>query len=53
VSNLDDEIIAGNVAQLGGLIDRGMGRTALPDYTSDATLATLDQVPVLFNRLGW
>jgi 2-haloacid dehalogenase len=25
----------------------------LPDYTPDATLATLDQVPVLFNRLGW
>ena len=108
--NTDDEIIAGNVAQLDGLIDRvvtaqqagaykpsrkifdyafdalgvtkddvvhicasphldhaaareigfrcvwidrGTGRTVLPDYTPDATLATLDQVPVLFNRLGW
>jgi 2-haloacid dehalogenase len=110
VSNTDDEIIAGNVAQLGGLIDRvvtaqqagaykpsrkifdyafdslgvtkddvvhicasprldhaaarevgfrcvwidrGTGRMLLPDYTPDATLPTLDQVPVLFNRLGW
>ncbi|MEA3093780.1 MAG: 2-haloacid dehalogenase [Caballeronia sp.] len=110
VSNTDDGIIAGNVAQLGGLIDRvvtaqqagaykpsrkifdyafdslgvakddvvhicasphldhaaarevgfrcvwidrGTGRTMLPDYTPDATLPTLDQVPVLFNRLGW
>jgi 2-haloacid dehalogenase len=110
VSNTDDGIIAGNVAQLGGLIDRvvtaqqagaykpsrkifdyafdslgvtkddvvhicasphldhaaarevgfrcvwidrGTGRTVLPDYTPDATLPTLDQVPVLFNRLGW
>jgi 2-haloacid dehalogenase len=110
VSNTDDGIIAGNVAPLGGLIDRvvtaqqagaykpsreifdyafdslgvakddvvhicasphldhaaarevgfscawidrGTGRTMLPDYTPDATLPTLDQVPVLFNRLGW
>jgi 2-haloacid dehalogenase len=110
VSNTDDDIIAGNVAQLGGLIDRvitaqqagaykpsrklfdyafdklgvtkdevvhicasphldhaaareigfrcvwidrGTGRTALPGYTPDATLATLDQVPVFFNQFGW
>jgi 2-haloacid dehalogenase len=110
VSNTDDDIIAGNVAQLGGLIDRvitaqqagaykpsrklfdyafdklgvtkdevvhicasphldhaaareigfrcvwidrGTGRTALPGYTPDATLVTLDQVPVLFNQFGW
>jgi 2-haloacid dehalogenase len=110
VSNTDDDIIAGNVAQLGGYIDRvitaqqagaykparklfdyayaqlgatrndvvhicaspkldhaaardigfrcvwidrGTGRRLLPDYTPDATLATLDQVPVLFNKLGW
>jgi 2-haloacid dehalogenase len=110
VSNTDDDIIAGNVAQLGGTIDRvitaqqagaykpaprlfeyahaalgvaahevvhicasphldhaaartlgfrcvwidrGTGRTCLPDYTPDATLATLDRVPVLFEQLGW
>ncbi|WP_433695386.1 haloacid dehalogenase type II [Paraburkholderia phenoliruptrix] len=110
VSNTDDDIIAGNVAQLGGLIDRvitaqqagaykpdrrlfdyahaqlgvtrdevvhicasphldhaaardvgfrcvwidrGTGRTLLPDYTPDATLSTLDQVPLLFATLGW
>ena len=110
VSNTDDDIIAGNVAQLGGYIDRvitaqqagaykparrlfdyahetlgvrpnevvhicasphldhaaardigfrcvwidrGSGRTVLPDYTPDKTLATLDQVPVLFKTLGW
>jgi 2-haloacid dehalogenase len=110
VSNTDDDIIAGNVAQLGGYIDRvitaqqagaykparrlfeyaheqlgitkddlvhicasphldhaaardigfrcvwidrGTGRTLLPDYTPDATLATLDQVPALFASLGW
>jgi 2-haloacid dehalogenase len=110
VSNTDDDIIAGNVAQLGGLIDRvitaqqagaykparrlfdyaygqlgvtkddvvhicasphldhaaareigfrcvwidrGTGRTLLPDYTPDATLATLDQVPALFAAAGW
>lgn len=34
-------------------IDRGTGRTLLPDYTPDATLATLDQVPALFTSLGW
>jgi 2-haloacid dehalogenase len=34
-------------------IDRGTGRTLLPDYTPDATLATLDQVPALFAGLGW
>jgi 2-haloacid dehalogenase len=110
VSNTDDDIIAGNVAQLDGLIDRvitaqqagaykpsrilfdyafdklgvtkdevvhicasphldhaaaheigfrcvwidrGTGRTALPGFTPDATLATLDQVPALFNQFGW
>ncbi|CAB3655251.1 (S)-2-haloacid dehalogenase [Paraburkholderia phenoliruptrix] len=110
VSNTDDDIIAGNVAQLDGLIDRvitaqqagaykpdrrlfdyahaqlgvtrdevvhicasphldhaaardvgfrcvwidrGTGRTLLPDYTPDATLSTLDQVPLLFATLGW
>ncbi|PXW25750.1 haloacid dehalogenase type II [Paraburkholderia caballeronis] len=110
VSNTDDDIIAGNVAQLGGhidrvitaqqagaykparrlfdyaheqlgvtrdevvhicasphldhaaardigfrcvWIDRGTGRALLPDYTPDATLATLDQVPALFTTLGW
>ena len=110
VSNTDDDVIAGNVAQLGGYIDRvitaqqagaykpnrrlfdyaheqigvslddvvhicasphldhaaardigfrcvwidrGTGRTLLPDYTPDATLATLDQVPPLFASLGW
>lgn len=109
VSNTDDDIIAGNVAQLGGSIDRvitaqqagaykparrlfdyaheqlgvskndvvhicasphldlaaarDMGfrcvwidrgvRTPLPDYTPDARLATLDQVPALFRQLGW
>jgi len=110
VSNTDDDVIAGNVAQLGGhidrvitaqqagaykpnrrlfdyaheqlgvsrddvvhicasphldhaaardigfrcvWIDRGTGRQRLPDYTPDATLATLDQVPPLFASLGW
>jgi len=110
VSNTDDDIISGNVAQLGGYIDRvitaqqagaykparrlfdyaheqlgvtkddvvhicasphldhaaardigfrcvwidrGTGRSLLPDYTPDATLATLDQVPTLFTTLGW
>jgi 2-haloacid dehalogenase len=110
VSNTDDDIIAGNVAQLGGAIDRvvtaqqagaykparrlfdyahevlgvtkdevvhicasphldhaaardigfrcvwidrGTGRAPLPDYTPDATLATLDKVPELFKTLGW
>lgn len=110
VSNTDDDVIAGNVAQLGGYIDRvitaqqagaykpkrrlfdyaheqigvslddvvhicasphldhaaardigfrcvwidrGTGRTLLPDYTPDATLATLDKVPPLFASLGW
>ncbi len=110
VSNTDDEVIAGNVAQLGGCIDRvitaqqagaykparrlfdyahqqlgvtkddvvhicasphldhaaardigfrcvwidrGTGRTLLPDYTPDAILATLDQVPPLFASVGW
>ncbi|MEI5999435.1 haloacid dehalogenase type II [Paraburkholderia bengalensis] len=110
VSNTDDDVIAGNVAQLGGYIDRvitaqqagaykpdrrlfdyahqqlrvsrddvvhicasphldhaaardigfrcvwidrGTGRTLLPDYTPDATLSTLDQVPPLFAANGW
>ncbi|MBN3751796.1 haloacid dehalogenase type II [Paraburkholderia sp. Tr-20389] len=110
VSNTDDDVIAGNVAQLGGhidrvitaqqagaykpdrrlfdyaheqlgvarddvvhicasphldhaaardigfrcvWIDRGTGRRLLPDYTPDAILATLDQVPPLFTSLGW
>jgi 2-haloacid dehalogenase len=110
VSNTDDDIITGNVAQLGGhidrvitaqqagaykparrlfehafetlgvakddvvhicasphldhaaardigfrcvWIDRGTGRTLLPDYTPNATLATLDQVPALFDSLHW
>ena len=110
VSNTDDDIIAGNVAQLGGQIDRvitaqqagaykparrlfdyaheqlgvtkddvvhicasphldhaaardmgfrcvwidrGTGRGVLPNYTPDATLATLDRVPALFAELGW
>ncbi|MEM5340332.1 haloacid dehalogenase type II [Paraburkholderia azotifigens] len=110
VSNTDDDVIAGNVAQLGGYIDRvitaqqagaykpdrrlfdyaheqlgvsrddvvhicasphldhaaardigfrcvwidrGTGRTLLPDYTPDATLATLDKVPPLFASDGW
>jgi 2-haloacid dehalogenase len=110
VSNTDDAIIAGNVAQLGGAIDRvitaqqagaykparrlfdyafeslgvtkdevvhicasphldhaaareigfrciwidrGTGRSPLPGYTPDATLATLDRVPALFETLGW
>lgn len=29
------------------------GRSLLPDYTRDATLATLDQVPTLFTTPGW
>ena len=110
ISNTDDAIIAGNVAQMGGYIDRvitaeqagaykpsrrifeyahaqlgvilsdvvhicasphldhaaardmkfrcvwidrGTGRKPLVDYTADATLATLDGVPELFDSLGW
>lgn len=110
VSNTDDDIIAGNVAQLGGhvdrvitaqqaqaykptreifayahaalgvtkdevvhicasphldhaaardvgfrciWIDRGTGRTLLPDYTPDAIFPTLDRVPDYFRTLGW
>jgi 2-haloacid dehalogenase len=110
VSNTDDDIIAGNVAQLGGhidrvitaqqagaykpvpglfehafetlgvakedvvhicasphldhaaardigfrcvWIDRGTGRTLLPDYRPHAILATLDQVPGLFDSMDW
>jgi 2-haloacid dehalogenase len=110
ISNTDDEIIAGNVAQLDGhvdrvitaqqaraykpsrklfdyafdtlgvtkdevvhlcasphldhaaareigfrcvWIDRGTGRSLLPDYTPDAILATLDQAPALFETARW
>ncbi|WP_454056398.1 haloacid dehalogenase type II [Cupriavidus sp. Marseille-Q8015] len=110
VSNTDDDIIAGNVAQLGGHIDRvitaqqagaykparrlfdyaheqlgvskdevvhicasphldhaaardigfrcvwvdrGTGRKLLPDYVPDAIVGTLDEVPTLFDSLGW
>ncbi|BAO90945.1 haloacid dehalogenase type II [Caballeronia cordobensis] len=110
VSNTDDDVIAGNVAQLGGhidrvitaqqagaykparrlfdyaheqlgvskddvvhicasphldhaaardigfrcvWIDRGTGRKLLPDYTPDAVLKTLDEVPPLFASVGW
>jgi 2-haloacid dehalogenase len=110
ISNTDDDIIAGNVAQLGGhidrvitaqqaqaykpsrrifahahaalgvttdeivhicasphldlaaardigfraiWIDRGTGRAPLPDYTPDATFATLDRVPTFFQGIGW
>ncbi|AET93453.1 HAD family hydrolase [Burkholderia sp. YI23] len=110
VSNTDDDVIAGNVAQLGGhidrvitaqqagaykparrlfdyaheqlgvskddvvhicasphldhaaardigfrcvWIDRGTGRKLLPDYTPDAILKTLDEVPPLFASVGW
>lgn len=110
VSNTDDDIIAGNVEQLGGLIDkvvtaqqagaykpaprlfeyaydqldvskddvvhicasphldhaaardlgfrcvwidRGTGRKLLPDYTPDAIVKRLDEVPPLFASLGW
>jgi 2-haloacid dehalogenase len=41
VSNTDDDII-----------DRGTGRSVLPDYTPDATLAALDQVPPLLASVG-
>jgi len=34
-------------------IDRGTGRKLLPDYTPDAILTRLDQVPPLFAQLGW
>ena len=34
-------------------IDRGTGRSLLPDYTPDAILATLDQAPALFDTAGW
>lgn len=110
ISNTDDAIIAGNVAQLGGLIDRVItaeeaqaykpsptifahayqalgvtsdqvihicasphldlqaardigfrciwvdrhtARRPLPDYTPDAIVNRLDQIPVLFRQLGW
>lgn len=110
ISNTDDDIIAGNVAQLGGhidrvitaeqagaykpsrtifahahqalgvtkdeivhicasphldhaaardigfrciWIDRGTGRTCLPDYRPDATVPTLDRVLPLFRSAKW
>lgn len=110
ISNTDDDIIEGNVAQMGGHIDRvvsaqraqaykpsqrifncaydslgvgkdeivhvcasphldlaaardmgfrciwinrGTGRTPLPDYTPDAEVPTLDHVPKLFREIGW
>ena len=110
ISNTDDDIIAGNVAQLGGLvdrvvtaqqaqaykpsrrifafahdalgtnksdivhicasphldlvaardigfrciwIDRGTGRKAPPDYVPDFVFPSLDEVPALFERIGW
>lgn len=110
VSNTDDDVIAGNVAQLGGYIDRvitaqqagaykpnrqlfdyahaqlgvsldqvvhicasphldhaaardigfrcvwidrGTGRSLLPDYRPDAILPTLEGVPALFQSVGW
>ena len=110
VSNTDDDIIAGNVEQLGGYIDRvvtaeqaqaykpsreifayahsklgvdkdeivhicasphldhaaardigfrciwidrGAGRTLLPDYMPDAIFPTLDRVPKFFDEIGW
>jgi 2-haloacid dehalogenase len=110
VSNTDDDIIAGNVAQLGGYIDRvvsaqqagaykpspkifeyaynalgvtkdevvhicasphldhaaarevgfrciwvdrGTGRTVMPDYEPDATVGTLDAVLQVFEESGW
>ncbi len=111
VSNTDDAVIAGNVAQLGGAIDRvvtaqqaqaykpspqifehawrtlgigdrsqlvhicasphldhaaardlgfravwvdrGTGRSLLPDYTPDAIVPALDGVPELFRAVGW
>ena len=110
VSNTDDDIIAGNVAQLGGCvdrvitaqqaqaykpsrqifehahralgatkddvvhicasphldhaaardmgfrciwIDRGTGRSLLPDYAPDAIFPSLDRVPLAFREWGW
>ena len=32
---------------------RGTGRKLLPDYTPDAILSTLDEVPALFESIGW
>ena len=34
-------------------IDRGTGRKPLADYTPDATLSALDQVPALFKESGF
>jgi len=33
--------------------DRGTGRKLLPDDTPDAILSTLDEVPALFESIGW
>jgi 2-haloacid dehalogenase len=110
ISNTDDDIVAGNVAQLSGTVDRvvtaeqaqaykpsrrifehahgvlgvgrdevvhicasphldhaaardlkfrcvwvdrGTGRSLLPDYRPDAIVATLESVPLLFRDCGW
>lgn len=34
-------------------INRGTGRTPLPDYTPDAEFRTLDHVPKAFGEIGW
>lgn len=34
-------------------VDRGTGRRLLPDYTPDAIVRTLDEVPALFQTLDW
>ena len=34
-------------------VDRGTGRKLLPDYVPDAIVGTLDEVPTLFDSLGW
>ncbi|QET05097.1 haloacid dehalogenase type II [Cupriavidus pauculus] len=34
-------------------VDRGTGRRLLPDYTPDAIVHTLDEVPTLFQTLDW
>ena len=34
-------------------VDRGTGRVALEDYSPDAVVPALDQVPPLFRSVGW
>jgi 2-haloacid dehalogenase len=34
-------------------IDRGTGRTVLPDYAPDVAVATLDKVLQVFEESGW